>query len=86
MIRFRSRATLALAGFLAVSAASPASAFVAFKCTAKNSAGAHFSNEYFGLLSFDAKLSAASFALEACRAASAKPATCAITVCKKTHA
>lgn len=86
MTGIRSKGVLALAAAAMLLAASPSYAFVAHACTAKDSRGVKYSYEYFGILSFDSKYSAASFAMQACKAKSSRPNSCRITVCIKTHA
>ena len=85
MNRLVSKSVLALVVGAMLLAASPASAFVAVACTARNSAGKVFRDEHFGLFEFDSKISAASYAMDACQAKSARPASCAIKECHVTQ-
>jgi hypothetical protein len=82
----RSRLVMAALAAGTLLATSPAFAFVAVECTAKNSAGKKYTSEIFGWFEWDSRVSATSYAMAACKAGSKNPASCTISVCTKTHA
>ena len=80
-----SKTLLALVAAGMVLAVSPASAFVAVACTAKDVHGKKYTYEYFGIFQIDARPSARSFSMAACQDKSSKPATCKVETCWVTH-
>lgn len=85
MSLFRSKTILALVAAGTLLATTPAFAFVAVTCTAKNSRGTKFTNEYFGLFQVDSRMSARSYAMAECKAKSSNPDSCKVTTCRVTH-
>jgi hypothetical protein len=73
----------ALAAVLCVLAASPAFAATAV-CTAKDSAGKHYTEKQTGLLDFSVKTIAEALAKADCQDKSRHPETCVIVSCKVT--
>ena len=82
-MRFHRFGLAALAAIVSMLAASPAFAATAV-CTAKDSAGKHWSSTQTALFDWEAKMSAEAYAKADCQDKSKHSATCKVVGCKVT--